>query len=113
MNTASGQLMKGSRDFADGASEPVYGDDDELIAFAEVTHALRPAGSVATGATGRGVGEDPVGGDARRRDGIVLLIDGLLPGGHPEVRGGGHTPMEPPGSDNSSGVRSARTRTRL
>jgi hypothetical protein len=40
----------------------------------------------------------------------VLLIDGLLPGGHPEVRGDGHTPMEPPGSDNSSGVRFTGTR---
>ena len=71
------------------------------------------AGSVATGATGGGVGEDPVWGDASRRDGVVLLIDGLLPGGHPEVRGGGHTRMEPPGSDNSSGVRFTGTRTRL
>jgi hypothetical protein len=43
----------------------------------------------------------------------VLLVDGLLPGGHPEVCGGGHAPMEPPRSDNSSGVRSTRTRTRL
>ena len=37
---------------------------------------LLPAGSVATRATGRGVGEDSVGSDARRRDGVVLLIDG-------------------------------------
>jgi len=48
-----------------------------------------------------------------RRDGVVLLIDGLLPGGHREVRGGGHTAMEPAGSDNSSGVRFTGTRTRL
>ena len=102
--------MESRGDFADGASEPVYGDDHEVIAFAEVTHALRPAGSVATSPNGCGVGEDPVGGDASRRDGVVLLIDGLLPGGHPEVRGGGHTPMEPPGSDKSSGVRFMGTR---
>ena len=113
VDATAGQLMESRGDFADGASEPVYGDDHEVIAFAEVTHALRPAGSVATSATGRGVGEDPVGGDASRRDGVVLLIDGLLPGGHPEVRGGGHTAMEPPGSDNSSGVRFTGTRTRL
>ena len=50
---------------------------------------------------------------ARRRDGVVLLIDGLLPGGHPEVCGDGHAPIEPARSDNSSGVRSTRTRTRL
>jgi hypothetical protein len=105
--------MESRRDFADGATEPVYGDDHEVIAFTEVTHALRPAGSVATSATGRGVGEDTVGGDARSRDGVVLLIDALLPGGYPEVRGGGHTCMQPPGSDNSSGVRSTGTRTRL
>jgi hypothetical protein len=86
MNTASGQLMKGSRDFPDGAPEPVYGDHDEMIAFAEPAHALRPAGSVATGATGRGVGEDPVGCDACDCNGVVLLIDGLLPGGHTEIR---------------------------
>jgi hypothetical protein len=62
---------------------------------------------------GRGVREDPVGGDASRRDGVVLLIDGLLSGGHPEVRGGAHGHMQPPASDLSSGVRSNRTRTRL
>jgi hypothetical protein len=58
-------------------------------------------------------GEYPVGGDASRRDGVVLLIDGLLPGGHPEVRSDSHTRMQPPGSDNSSGVRFVGTRTRL
>jgi hypothetical protein len=36
-------------------------------------------GSVATSATGRGVGEHPVGDDASRRNGVVLLIDRLLP----------------------------------
>ena len=105
--------MEGGGHFADGASEPVDGDDHKDIAFAQVTHALRPAGPVATGATRRGVGEDPVGSDARRRDGVVLLIDGLLPGRHPEVCGGGHAHIEPPRSDKSSGVRSTRTRTRL
>ena len=71
--------MEGTGDFPDGPSKPVYGDDHEVIAFTEPAHALRPAGSVATSATGRGVGEDPVGGDPSRRDGVVLLIDGLLP----------------------------------
>ncbi len=85
--------MEGTGDFPDGPSKPVYGDDHEVIAFTEPAHALRPAGSVATSATGRGVGEHPVGGDPSRRDGVVLLIDGLVPGGHPEVRGGGHTAM--------------------
>jgi len=32
----------------------------------------------------------PVGGDAGSRDGVVLLVEGLLAGGHPEVRGGAH-----------------------
>jgi hypothetical protein len=87
--------MESRGDFADGASEPVYGDDHEVIPFSEVTHALSPGGSVAASATGRGVGENSVGSDARRRDGVVLLIDGLLPGGYPEVCGGGHAHMEP------------------
>jgi len=30
---------------------------------------------------------------ARRRDGVVLLVDGLLPGRHPEVRGDAHGHM--------------------
>jgi hypothetical protein len=42
---------------------------------------------------------------ARRRDGVVLLVDGLLAGGHPEVRGGAHGHMDPLRSDNSSDVR--------
>jgi len=113
VDATAGQLLESRGDFADGASEPVYGDDHEVIALAEVTHVLRPARSVVTSATGRGVGEDPVGGDASRRDGVVLLIDGLLPGGHPEVRGGGHSAVQPAGSDNSSGVRFTGTRTRL
>lgn len=76
--------MQSCGDFPNGSSEPVDGDDHKVVTFAEPAHAFRPAGSVATGASGRGVGEDPVGGDAGRRDGVVLLIDGLLPGGHPE-----------------------------
>ena len=113
MDATAGQLMESRGDYADGASGPVYGGGHEVSPFAEVTHALRPTGSVTARATGRGVGEHTVGDDARRRDGVVLLIDGLLPGGHPEVFGGGHAHMEPPRSDNSSGVRSTGTRTRL
>ena len=96
-----------------GSSEPVYGDDDELVAFSEPAHAFRPARSVTTGASGRGVGEHPVGHDARSRDGVVLLLDGLLPGGHSEVNGGAHGHMQQMRSDNSSGVRPRGTRTRL
>jgi hypothetical protein len=73
VDATAGQLVESRGDFADGASEPIYGDDHEVIAFTEVTYALRPAGSVATSATGRGVGEDPLGGDASRRDGVMLL----------------------------------------
>jgi hypothetical protein len=80
-------------DFRHGASEPVYGDHHEVIAITEPAHALRPTRSVATGASGGGVGEDPVGCDARRRNRVVLLVDGLLSGGHPEVRGGAHGHM--------------------
>src|SRR5271166_4418819 len=61
MNTASGQLMKGSRDFPDRPSEPVDGDHDELIALTKPAHALRPARSVTTRASRGGVGEDPIG----------------------------------------------------
>ncbi len=84
--------MEGTGDFPDGPSKPVYGDDHEVIAFTEPAHALRPAGSVATSATGRGVGEHPVGGDPSRRDGVVLLIDGLLPGGPLAALGVCHSP---------------------
>jgi hypothetical protein len=93
-----------SGDFPNGASEPVHGDNHELVAFTKPAHAFHPARSVATCASGRGVAEDPVGGDASRRDGVVLLVDGLLPGGDPEVSGGAHAHAhkEPLGSDNSS-----------
>src|SRR6516225_9161449 len=113
MNTASGELMKCSRDFPHGPSEPVYGNNHEVIAFTEPAHALSPARSVATGASGRGVGEDAIGCDARRGNGVVLLIDGLLTGGHPEVRGGAHDHIKPSRSDNSSDVRPRESRTRL
>ena len=62
--------MQSGSDFPDGASEPVYGDDHEMIPLSEITHALRPSGSVAARAPRRGVGEDSVGSDARRRDGV-------------------------------------------
>jgi hypothetical protein len=72
--------MQCSGDFPDGASEPVYGDDHKMIAFTEPAHALRPARSVATGASGGRVGEDSVGCDASSRNGVVLLVDTLLSG---------------------------------
>jgi len=105
--------MQCGGDFPHGASEPVYGDHHEVIAITEPAHALRPARSVAPGASGGGVGEDAVGCDARRRNGVVLLVDGLLSGGHPEVRGGAHGHVQQLQSDNSSGVRPRETRTRL
>src|ERR1700745_1490339 len=74
------RLVSSWRAVATSRTEPVDGDDQEVIAFAELPHAPRPAGSVATSATGCGVGEHPVGGDASRREGVVLLIDRLLPG---------------------------------
>ena len=113
VDAAAGQLIENSGDFADGTAEPIHGDDHKVVAFAEVTYALRPTGSVVTGATGRGVGEDPVGGDASFcRASWRWPGDRLLPGGHPEVRGRGHTPVEPRRSDNSSGIRFTGTRTR-
>jgi hypothetical protein len=82
--------MQGRGDFAHGASESVHGDDDKLITVTEPAHALRPTRSVAPGASGGGVGKHAVGCDARRRNGVVLLVDGLLSGGHPQVSGGAH-----------------------
>jgi hypothetical protein len=37
---------------------------------------------------------------SRSRDGVVLLVDGLLSGGHPEIRGGAHGRLQRPASDN-------------
>jgi len=113
LNSTGGQFVECGGDFAHGAPEPVDGDNDELVALAQVSHALGPTRTIATGATGRRIRKDPIGDDARRGDGVVLLIDRLLPGGHPEVRGDGHVHMEPPRSDNSSGVTLLRSRTCL
>jgi hypothetical protein len=113
VDNASGQLMQCVRDFPQGASQPVYRDHHEVIAFTEPAHARRPTRSVATGASGSGIGEDSVGCNARRRNGVVLLVDGLLSGGHPEVRGDAHSHMQPLRSDKSSGVRPTESRTRL
>ncbi len=74
--------MECSGDFPNGPSEPVDSDDHEVVAFTKPTHAFCPARSVATGASGGGVGENPVGCDACGCDGVVLLVDGLLSGGH-------------------------------
>jgi hypothetical protein len=42
---------------------------------------------------------------SRTRDGVVLLVDCLLSGRHPEIRGGAHVGTEPLRSDISSGDR--------
>jgi hypothetical protein len=93
VDTASGQLVQCGGDFANGSSEAVYGDHHEVIAITEPAHALRPARSAATGASGGSVGEEPVGCDACGCNGVVLLVDGLLSGRHPEVRSDTHGHM--------------------
>jgi hypothetical protein len=57
VDTASGQLVQRGGDFANGPSEPVYGNHHKVIAIAEPAHAFRPARSAAPGASGGGVGE--------------------------------------------------------
>ena len=49
--------MQSGGDLSNGSSEPVYGDNHELVAFTKPAHAFRPTGSVATCASGRGVAE--------------------------------------------------------
>jgi hypothetical protein len=44
------------------------------------------------------------GNDARSRDQVMLLVDGLLPGGHPEIHGDTHRHVQQPLSDNPSRV---------
>jgi hypothetical protein len=105
VDTASGQLMQSGGDFPNGASEPVHGDNHELVTFTKPAHAFHPARSIATGAPGRGVGEYPIGNDARGRDDIVLLIDTLLSGGDPEVGGSTHRDIQQVLSDNPSRFR--------
>ena len=90
MDTASGQFMQSSGDFPDGSSESIYCDDDELVAFAEPADAFGPARSITTGAPGCGIGEDPIRNDSCSRNGIMLLVDGLLSGGDPEIGGNAH-----------------------
>ena len=77
VDAAIGQLVEGGGDFAYRTPEPVNSDDNEVVAFAEPAHAFCPAGPHAAGTPGGGVGEDSVGGYARRRDSVVLLVDGL------------------------------------
>src|ERR1700761_2037012 len=105
--------MQSISDFPDGSSEPVYGDDHEVVTFTQPAHAFGPTWSVATSASRCGVGEHPIRRDARSPYRVVLLVDRLLPGGYPEIRGGAHGHMHPPASDLSSGVRSQGTRIRL
>jgi hypothetical protein len=90
MDTASGQLVQCGGDFPNGSSEPIYRDDYEVVSLAEPAHAFRPGRSVATGAPGCGVGEDPIRNDSCSRNGILLLVDGLLSGGDPEIGGNAH-----------------------
>jgi hypothetical protein len=82
--------MKSGSNFPNGSSESVYGDDDEVVAFSEPADAFRPPGSVATGASGSCVGENPVRNDACSRNSIVLLVDGLLSGGDAKIGGDTH-----------------------
>ena len=90
MHTASGQFMQSSGDFPDGSSEPIYCDDDELVAFTEPADAFGPARSITTGTPGSGVGEHPIRDNPCSRNSILLLIDGLLSGRDPEIGGDTH-----------------------
>ncbi len=102
MYTASGQFMQSSGDLTNGSPEPVYRSDDQVVTLPEPAHALCPARSIATGASGSGVGEHPIGNNAGGRDDIVLLIDGLLPGRDPDVNGNTHLQVQQMLSDNPS-----------
>jgi hypothetical protein len=75
-------------------------------------HSAQPA-RILPGASRRGVGEHPIGNDPGSRDDVMLLIDGLLTGGDPEIYGGAHDYMQQTLSDNPSGVRPRGIRTRL
>ena len=58
----------------------IYCDDDELVAFTEPADALRPTWTVTSGAPGSYVSEHPIRNDPCSRNGILLLVDGLLSG---------------------------------
>jgi hypothetical protein len=90
VDTTSGQLVQCSGNFSNGSSEPIYRNDDKLVGFTEPADTFRPARPVAPGASGGGVGEHSLGCDACGCNGVVLLVDALLAGGHPEVRSGAH-----------------------
>jgi hypothetical protein len=90
MHTPGGQLMQSGRDFPDRASEPVHRNDYKVVAFAEPADAFGPARSVTTGAPGSCVGEHPIRVDPCSRNGILLLVDGLLPGRHAKIGGDAH-----------------------
>ena len=105
--------MQSSGNFSNGSSEPVDGDDDEFVSFSEPAHTFGPAGPVTTGASGRAIGEKPVGRDARSCDRVVLLVNRLLTGRNPEVCGCAHRQLQQLRSDKLSCVTPSGTRTRL
>jgi hypothetical protein len=61
-----------------------------LVALTEPADAFGPARSVTTGTPGSCVGEHPIRDNPRSRNSILLLIDGLLSGGDPEIGGDAH-----------------------
>ncbi len=77
--------MQSGGNFPNRSSKPVYGDDHEMVTFPEPAHAFRPAWSVTTGTPGSCVGEHPIRNDPCSRNSILLLVDGLLSGGDPEI----------------------------
>ena len=90
MHTASGQVIQSSSDFPYRAAQPVYRYDDELVAFTEPADAFGPPRSITTGTPGGCVGEHPIRDNPCSRNSILLLIDGLLSGGDPEIGGDAH-----------------------
>ena len=90
MDAASGQFMQSSSDFPNRSSESIHCDDDELVAFTEPADAFGPARSITTGTPGGCVGEHPIRDNPCSRNSILLLIDGLLSSGDPEIGGDAH-----------------------
>jgi hypothetical protein len=61
-----------------------------MVAFTEPADAFGPARSVTTGASRCGVGEDTIRNDPCSRNGILLLVGGLLSGGDAKVGSNAH-----------------------